>query len=132
MKSNVLKLSRASDLKKAILEAVGDLSGYTVLGSNVLLAAYIRPEKTSGGIIMPENRLDEDRFQGTVSMILKMGPEAFKYVGGYAYEGPVPEAGQWVMHHASDVRELFIRKTSCKLIDASLIRMIVPEPASIY
>lgn len=131
-KSNVVALAKSKDIKKAILDALGDLDGYEVLGSNVLCATYVRPEKTAGGLYLPEKSHDENRYQGKVALVLKMGAAAFKYDGAFEFEGQKPQVGDWVMHHAMDARELFIKGTSVKLIDSSLIRMIVPDPVAVY
>lgn len=131
-KVRLVEISQAPDFKAAVMKALGDLSDYSVLAGNVLLATYVRPKVTTGGIIIPEKTQDEDRWQGTVGMVLKLGDGAFKYDGPYAYEGPVPKVGQYVMFHTSDTRELFINGISCRLIQSELIRIIVPDPKAIY
>ena len=132
MNPNIVELSRASDFKTAVMKWLGDLSKFEILGSNVLVATYVRPEKSKGGILMPDKTKDEDRWQGTVGLVLKIGEQAFKFDGPYEYKGRVPKVGEYVMFHASDTRELFIRSTSCRLMDSSLIRMIVPAPEDLY
>jgi co-chaperonin GroES (HSP10) len=131
---NVVELSQAQDFKTTVLEKLGDLSRYEVLGSNVLLATYIEPEKTAGGIIRPQRNVEEARWQGKVGLILKLGPTAFQYDGPYEWPATArkPSVGDWVMHHASEARELSIKSTSCKIIDSTLIRLVVPNPADIY
>jgi co-chaperonin GroES (HSP10) len=118
--------------KEAAMAALGDLSGYTVLASNVLVASYIKPGKTAGGLILPDSSTDEDRWQGKIGLVLKLGETAFKYDGMAAYEGTVPQVGDYVMFHTSDSRELGINGTSCRFVDSSLIRMIVPDPDGVY
>lgn len=139
MKLNNIELSERAanvDFKDAVLAQVGDLDGYSVLGTNILVATYIKPRLTAGGIIMTDKSVDEDRWQGKVGLVLKMGDEAFKYTytAGGAYEnvGSKPEVGQYISFHTSDAREIGIRGVSCKIIDASLIRMVVPRPDDIY
>lgn len=138
---NIHELSKAKDIKAETLKALGDLSKYEVYGSNVLVATHVRSEviseiKTHDGRVVhlfgTDKKVDEDRWQGTMGFILKLGPTAFKYDGPYEWSGKAPSALDWVMFHSSDARELFIRKTSCKLIDSSLIRMKVPDPSEIY
>lgn len=118
--------------KQAVTERIGNLDGYRVLASNVLVATYIKPARTAGGIIIPDSGTDEDRWQGKVGLVLKLGHTAFKYDGMAAYEGPIPEVGEFVMFHTSDSRELGINGTSCRFVDSSLIRMIVPDPDGVY
>ena len=133
MKLNVVELSQSDDYKKAVLKQLGDLSKFNVLGTNVLIATYIKPEKTKGGILLPDKMKDEDRYQGKVGLVLKLGELAFKFDGAYENKAEVrPEVGDYVMFHSSDAREVGIRGTSCKLVDSSLIRMIVPNPDDLY
>lgn len=132
MKLKIVEMSQAADFKTAVMKELGDLSKFEVLGANVLMATYIKPEKTKGGIIIPEKTKDEDRWQGTIGLVLKMGEQAFKFDGPYEYKGRVPEIGEYVMFHTSDTRELGIRNISCRLINSELIRMIVPAPQDLY
>lgn len=124
------------DFRDVVLKALGDLSEFHVLGSDVLVATYIAPKRTAGGIILTDKGVDEDRWQGKVGLVLKLGEDAYKYTyqasGAYEYKGIVPKIGDYVAFHTSDTREIGIRGVSCRTIDASLIRMIVPSPDDIY
>ena len=122
----------------AIHEALGDLSEYRVLGSNVLLATYVAPGKTQGGIILTDKTREEDRWQCVVGLILKMGAMAFKFDGAYEYTDDMleklqpPKVGDYVMFNTSDSREVGVRNQSCRMVDSSLIRMVVPNPDELY
>ena len=130
MKLDVVALAErdaGTDFKKAVHKILGKLD-WQVLHSDVLVATYIRPRKTSGGIILPEKSVDEDRYQAKVGLVLKLGPAAFKYTrGAYAYEGPVPKVGDYVTFHTSDAREVGFRGVSLKYIVDELVRAIVPD-----
>lgn len=136
MKLNVVELSERdadSDFKTLVLGKLEDtLKDIQVLGSNVLVATYVRPRKTVGGIILPDNSVHEDRYQGKAGLVLKVGASAFKWDGGYAYEGPVPRVGDYVVFHSSDTREIGLCGFSCRFVDSSLIRMTVASPDSLY
>lgn len=133
MRAKTLELSRASDAKKELQKQAGDLSGLRIPNNLVLIATYIEPEMSPGGIIMVQKRLDESRYQGKVGLLLKAGPSAFKFTeGGYAYEGDVPKVGDWIVYRASDGWEIFIRGVSCRYIDSDLIKSIVDDPTIIY
>lgn len=135
MKINNIELSERSataDFKTLVLRDIGNLSNFIVLGSDVLVATYVKPRKTAGGILLPDKSVDEDRYQGKIGLVLKLGESAFKYSGPFAYEGTVPKVGQYVAFHTSDTREIGIRGVSCRTIDSQLIRMIVPDPDSVY
>jgi hypothetical protein len=49
----------ANSLKKDL----GDLSKVEVFNNQLLVAVYIRPQKTKSGIILTDKTTDEDRFQ---------------------------------------------------------------------
>lgn len=129
---NVLEAAQAANFRKYITNKLGSLDDWTVLFSNVLLATYILPEKTIGGIIRPQSNISQDVWQGKVGLILKLGETAFKYDGPYEYVGRKPKVGEYVMCHSSDPREVGINGQSCKIVDSSLCRMIVPDPDALY
>lgn len=62
------------DSKQEIIDKLGDLSRYEIFNNEVLLAIYMRPEKTSGGIILPHQNLKEDLFQAKAHLVIKIGP----------------------------------------------------------
>lgn len=64
--------------RKEILSAVGDISWLQLFGSQVLLGDYMRPVTTRGGIITRSAEQNEDIFQGTIGMILAIGPQAWR------------------------------------------------------
>jgi len=65
------------DPRTEILNKVGSLDGVEVFGSDVLVALYIRPQKTKSGIILADSTREEDRWQGKAGLILKLGPTAY-------------------------------------------------------
>lgn len=135
MSQRVQELSKSLDIKEAILEAVGTaVEQYTLFDDDVLLATYIRPEKTKGGIIMPERVKDEDRFQGKAGLLLKCGPTAFRYdrSGMYNFEGDAPKLHDWVVYRPSDGWEIALNGVSCRIIRASMLRGAVEDPSVIW
>jgi hypothetical protein len=46
-------------------------------GYHVLALQYVRPEKSSGGIIFSGATLREDSLQGRVGIVLALGPDAY-------------------------------------------------------
>jgi hypothetical protein len=89
----VQQISEAKDPKKAIMDAVGDLSRVELCRDLVLVGRYISPDKV-GSIYIPQQSIGEDEFQGRVGLILKIGPLAFKYDD---YNGPDFQVGDWVV-----------------------------------
>ncbi len=128
----------AHEPKKALLDAVGDMSGIEVFHNLVLIATYIEPEKTAGGIIKPDRTLAENRFQGKAGLVLKKGPLAFKDDGVCKFGGVELQEGDWVVVKPSDGTELFkvdatgSSGTSCRLFEDTHIKGRLADPALIY
>ena len=128
----LIEVAESEDPKAKILEMVGNLDDIQVLGSRVLVGTFIAPRKTKGGIIRPEQNVDEDRWQGTVGLVLKLGECAFDFDGGYTYKGTKPKCGQWVEYRFADRIEVGIRGVACGYIDSQNIRSIVANPSIFY
>jgi len=125
------------DFKKMLFAEIGeDLKKFRVFGEIVMVASYIAPRKTAGGIILPDNSLDEDRWQGKVGLIVKMGPMAFKYRGQFKWEwdeaGP-PKIGDYVCFNSADgFDEVGIRGHSLRWIPDQLLKQDLHDPKIIY
>ena len=55
------------------------VEGIELQRNRCLVATYIRPNITGGGIILTDKTSEEDRWQGKVGLLLKVGPTAFDY-----------------------------------------------------
>lgn len=124
--------------KKALLDAVGNIDGIEMFHNLVLVATYIEPEKTAGGIIRPDRTLAENRFQGKAALVLKLGPLAFKDDNIARFGGVMLRPGDWVMVRPSDGLELFAvdesksAGTSCRIFEDIHIKARVSDPSLIY
>jgi hypothetical protein len=132
------------DPKESLLKKLGDISEIDIAQNEVLLAMYMRPEKTAGGIIMVPKNLDEDKFQGKVGLVVKIGP-ACRFIrkgdGGVVY-GIDIKLHDWVAVRTSDTWSLEINPdpnvsdprafTLCRLVFDDQIRLKVPHPAVIW
>jgi co-chaperonin GroES (HSP10) len=66
-----------TDPREALLEKLGDAVDKLDVGDNrVIVATYLRPQRTYGGIILTQRTLDEDKFQSKIGLVLKIGPSA--------------------------------------------------------
>lgn len=136
MRANIQKLAECTSLDdqvKLIRDSMGDIdSWFSLVSSQVLLAIYVAPERTAGGILRPSSNIDEDRWQGKAGLIIAKGPTAFKYDGAYNFEGEAPALGDWVLHFPSDGRDTDLRGIACRIIDSELIRAVIKDPTYIY
>ena len=48
------------DPRQKLMEEMGDLSKVEVFNNQILVAVYLRPEKTKSGLYMPDAHRDED------------------------------------------------------------------------
>ena len=135
-RAKLRELASADDPKQAILNELGDLSGLELFHNQVMVATYIRPERTSGGIFLPDKTLAEDRFQGKVGLVVKLGPLAFKDDAIAKFGGVKLEEGDWVYYRASDGMELFsVDKTGgvpCRIFEDTQIKGRVSDPALLW
>jgi len=131
-KSKVVELSRATDQKGELIRAVGDISKFKIMSNRILVATYIEPEKTAGGIILPQNRVNESKFQGKIGLVLKKGPLAFKDDDATKFYGQDIEIGDWVFYRPSDGWHFLLNEVDCRLIEDVHIMGVVPHPKYIW
>lgn len=125
-------VAASADPKKAIINAAGSLSGIKhILKDDVLIGTFIRPEKTSGGIIRPDVNVEEDVWQGKVGLILKFGVDAFKDTSDYTFS-TIPEIGDWAVYFVGDARQVTVNGYPCRLVRDINIRMIVTDPNVVF
>jgi len=132
MKIDTGRYAECTTLAELTAKLTADLApvvrGIHLLRNRVLVASFIRPEKTSGGIIRPDAVREEDKWQGKAGLILAVGPDAFnfeevkndadalwaKYSADFPNTGAeraindakanhnIPEVGDWVFFRGSD------------------------------
>jgi len=94
------------EAKAQIHQSLGSIADLEVFGRQVLVAVYIRPNKSQTGLYQTVNAQKEDIYQGKAALILKCGPGAFKgedsYVKAMFGDMPTPEPGDWVFVRPSD------------------------------
>lgn len=65
-------------------------------GWRLLVLQYVRPERSSGGIIFADKTKDEDKWQGRVGLVLATGPACWRDPARYP-EGMWAQVGDVVM-----------------------------------
>jgi co-chaperonin GroES (HSP10) len=121
------------EAKAHILKSTAEaLKGVTVLYNQVLVAIYIRPERTAGGIIRPGQNVTEDVWQGKSGLVLKCGPNAFEDDEGFSFHGQKAEIGDWIVFKVGDAWSVQIGGFACRLVQDSNIRMKVTDPNVVF
>lgn len=91
-----------------IREDVGVLCDeFQPIGADILIVMYERintkggeERKTAGGLLIPttaKTTASDDKFQGKVGLVMKMGPIAFTEDDQHRWGGVVPKVGDWVI-----------------------------------
>ena len=141
MRAKLRDIAQASgaDPKGALFESVKhSLPGYEPFHNFILVATYVQPEKTKGGIFLADRTLDEDRFQGKVGLVLAIGPTAFVDDAVNKFGGKYLNVGDWVRFKPSDTSEIFLADETgrsgipCREVADNNIRARLSNPDLIY
>jgi len=141
----------AAGLKAKLLADLGPvIHGIKLQRNRCLVATYLRPNVTGGGIILTTKTGEEERWQGKVGLLLKIGPSAFDYEEIHQYMGEVgadidgahrafgiPQVGDWVVYRTSETHEMGIEVVpgvcaSCRQIFDDSIIMAINDPSVIW
>ena len=123
------------DTKRDILDKIGDLSDYEITHNELLVAIYLRPEMTPGGIVLPQQNLKEDLYQAKAHLVLKIGP-------GCVFKNVDVRLHDWVVIRPSDAwaidintrPDVLARKDfiPCRHVYDDQIRAKIPHPAMVW
>lgn len=122
----------AEDPRVTVKKELGDISGVEIFNNQVLVAVYERPTKTAGGIILADQTRDEDKSQGKVGLIVKMGPDAFHDSDGKWFRGVGMNIGDWVVFRPSDGWPVTINKKMCRVLEDIHVRARVDRPDRVW
>jgi len=124
-------MSHEEDPKQKLLEQLGDISDIELFHNQVLLAVYLRPEKTKSGLILTQGHLDEDRYQSKVGLLIKRGPLAFEQDGNW-FTGMTFNDHDWLIFRPSDGWSITVNGVLCRIFDDISIKGRAPHPDSVY
>lgn len=126
-----MPMSHEQDPKQKLLDELGDLSQIELFHNQVLLAVYLRPEKTKSGLILTQGHLDEDRYQSKVGLLVKRGPLAFEQDGNW-FTGMTFNDHDWLIFRPSDGWSITVNGILCRIFDDISIKGRAPHPDSVY
>lgn len=163
MKIDTGRYAECTTLDELTAKLTADLApvvnGIHLLRNRVLVASFIRPEKTSGGIIRPDAVREEDKWQGKAGLILAVGPSAFEFpeivddidqacqengcvtredISIIKYERHnLPRIGDWVFFRGSDTWDSGLQVAPgvgahCRFIFDDAIIGRIADPATIW
>jgi co-chaperonin GroES (HSP10) len=129
---SLVAMLHEKDPKEVLLEQVGDTSKIELLNTQVLVAVYIRPEKTKGGLIWTDKTRDEDRYQSKVGLILKKGPSAFVDEDGKWFNRLVFKEHDWIVFRPSDGWSVTVNGVLCRMLEDMSVKARISHPDTIY
>ena len=130
-----VKMFHTLDPRDDLKKRVGDISSIEIFANQLLVAVYLRPEKTGGGIILTAATRDEDRYQGKVGLVIKKGPMAFVDEENKWFGGATVDVGDWIVFRPSDGWQMTLNNTDkvlCRVIDDVHVRARIAHPDQIW
>jgi co-chaperonin GroES (HSP10) len=125
-------MEHADDPKEAILNEIGRVDDIGVFNNQLLVAIYMRPEKTKSGIILSDQTRSEDRYQGKVGLVLKKGPTAFVDPDNKWFVDTDVEVGDWVYFRVTDGWSINVHGVSCRMLEDTDIRGSTKYPDAVW
>jgi co-chaperonin GroES (HSP10) len=127
--AQAIQMARDADPKAEILSEVGPfLPNVVVLGARLLVAVYVRAERTAGGILLPGQTRGEDKYQGKVGLVLAAGSLAFQSDETHRFGGVTPQMGDWVVFSVGDTFAFELGKQRCRAVEDVDVHMILSRP----
>jgi co-chaperonin GroES (HSP10) len=120
------------DPKEKLLQELGSLDGLEIFNNQVLVAVYIRPNRTKSGIYLSDQTTDEDKFQSKVGLVIKVGPTAFDDPEGKWFHGVTVNLHDWIVFRPSDGWAVTANKVVCRVINDTDVRGRVDQPDKVW
>jgi len=131
-----LRMEHDHDPRKELEARVGKVDHLTLYNNQILVAIYERPEKTKGGLYLPDSVRKEDLYQGKVGLVLKKGPLAFVDDARNDFRGQNVEVGDWIAYRVQDGWSLVINgpggAVACRMLEDVQVRLGLGSPDDVY
>lgn len=127
------------ETRQQVVAELGPLDDIELFFNDVLVAKHVRGQVARGVLASHLTGL-EDKWQGKIGLVLKVGPCAFKDDDTLKFYGLSVAPGDWVLFRNNDGWDLDIARLSaatrepiaCRILPDALIRGRVRFPARIY
>lgn len=127
-----MEMDHDVDPAKKLLDELGDLSSVEMFNNNVLVAVYIRPEKTKSGLYISSKTIDEDRYQGKVGLLVKTGPKAFSADSDEWFRDVSVNVGEWLTFRPSDGWSLNVNGVLCRVMPDVQVKGRIDRPDRVW
>jgi co-chaperonin GroES (HSP10) len=125
-------MEHEKDPKQKLLDDIGDVSTFEIFNNQILVAVYIRPQRTKSGIYLSDQSRDEDKIQSKVGLVIKKGPSAFVDDGNEWFKDVSVEENDWVVFRPSDGWSITVNNVLCRIIDDTAVRGKVDVPDRVW
>jgi len=126
------EMEHEKDPRQVLSESVGSLDDIKLFNTQVLVAVYIRPEKTKSGIFLSDKSRDEDRYQSKVGLVLKVGKSAFVDPEAKWFDEGDVSVNDWVVFRPSEGWNITVNGVLCRILDDTAIRARITNPDHVW
>lgn len=123
-----MRMEHTIDPREKLLNDLGDLANIEIFNNKLLLAVYLRPEKTKSGFILPGSNLNEDKYQSKVGLLIKMGASAFQDDSNVWFQNIKIDLHDWLFFKPTNSWSMTVNGILCRVIEDSLIEGRVQHP----
>jgi len=127
-----MRMTHEADPKENLLTELGDLSSVELFNNQILVAVYIRPQKTKSGIYLTEKTTDEDRYQSKVGLLVKKGPTAFQDTTGEWFAGETFNLNDWLVFRPSDGWSITVHGVLCRILSDTQVKGRIEVPDQVW
>jgi co-chaperonin GroES (HSP10) len=120
------------DPKEKLLNELGDISSVELFNNQILVAVYMRPKVTKGGIHLTDQYTDEDRHQSKVGLLVKQGPTAFQDTSGEWFAGENFNLNDWLVFRPSDGWSITVHGVLCRILSDTQIKGRTAAPDEVW
>lgn len=127
-----MRMEHDVDPAQKLIKELGDISDIEIFNNQILVAVYLRPEKTKTGIYMPDKHREEDKYQSKVGLVIKKGPSAFIDTGDNWFKEIEINLNDWIMYRATDGWSITVNNVLCRMLDDTAVRGRIPHPDAVW
>jgi len=102
----------------------------TPTGFRIILAPLTVAEKTAGGIILPDQRRDDESAASVVACVLAMGDTCYAEKNKFP-NGPWCKVGDWVLVPSYTGMHLKVQGMDLRVVNDDTIQAVVVDPRGI-
>jgi co-chaperonin GroES (HSP10) len=125
-------MEHETDPKNKLLADLGDLATVELFNNQILVATYIRPQKTKSGIYLTDKTTEEDRFQSKVGLLVKTGPSAFEPNDEGWFQNETFNLHDWLVFRPSDGWSITIHGVLCRILSDTQVKGRVQAPDEVW